>query len=142
MTSGELEAVQRIAATNSVNPWTEEMFRKEMGSPLSHCYIIENGGDSGDSVLGFLCFRVIAEESELLNLGVHPEHQEKGWGRALMDFYLRFCREAKVKTSYLEVDSLNHRALRLYESLSYQAVGKRKRFYQGKRDALVLKREV
>ena len=142
MTSGDLETVQRIATTNSVNPWTTEMFQKEMGNPLSHCYVIENGKGSGDSVLGFLCFRVIGEESELLNLGIHPEHQKQGWGRALMDYYHRFCREAKVKTSYLEVDGSNRPALHLYESLSYQAVGKRKGFYQGKRDALVLKREV
>ncbi len=142
MASGDLEAVQRIAATNSVNPWTTQMFQEEMGNPLSHCYILEDGASSGGSVLGFLCFRVIGEESELLNLGVHPDHQRRGRGRALMDYYHRFCREAKVKTSYLEVDGSNRHALHLYESLSYQAVGKRKRFYQGKRDALVLKREV
>ena len=118
------------------------MFQGEMGNPLSHCYLIENEGDSANPVLGFLCFRVVGEESELLNLGVHPEHRNKGWGLALMNFYHCFCREARVKTSYLEVDSTNQGALRLYESLSYQTVGKRKDFYRGQGDALVLKREL
>ena len=55
----------------------------------------ENGSEP--SVIGFICFRNVTEESELLNIGVHPHYRQKGIGKKLMQFYIDFCNPLESK---------------------------------------------
>jgi ribosomal-protein-alanine N-acetyltransferase len=80
----------------------------------------------------------MGEESELLNIGVHPLFRRMGIGRKLMQFYMEFGKAKQIKTFYLEVHVSNPPAIRLYEGFSYQPAGTRKKFYQGKFDALMM----
>jgi ribosomal-protein-alanine N-acetyltransferase len=82
----------------------------------------------------------VGEESELLNIGVHPLYRRKGIGRKLMQFYTEFGKEQQIKTFYLEVRVSNPAAIRLYQGFSYQPAGTRKKFYQDKFDALMMVR--
>jgi ribosomal protein S18 acetylase RimI-like enzyme len=113
-----------------------------MRNNLSHCYVIKNGKKQGSPVMGFICFRNITEESELLNIGVRPDVQRTGIGKVLMQFYIDFSSQAGVKSFYLEVNSTNQPALRLYRMFSYRSTGVRERFYQGKYDALLMERTI
>lgn len=133
----DLEEVLSIDASSSPMPWSKQMFLGEMRHPHGHCFVIRL---EGGPVLGFLCFRTLGEESELLNLAVHPRFRRQGIGTHLMDFYLGFCRKSRVKRCYLEVNRTNWPAIRLYENFTYRTVGVRPRFYQGKFDALLLQR--
>ncbi len=55
-------------------------------------------------------------------LGVHPKHQSKGFGRALMGAVERICRE-DPRSCGIGLDTGNSRYLKFYESLGYQKVG-------------------
>jgi ribosomal-protein-alanine N-acetyltransferase len=88
--------------------------------------------------MGFICFRIIEDESELLNICVHPQYRQLGVGKKLMQFYISLCSKIKIKTFYLEVDSSNQVAIHLYHLFAYQRVGIRKKFYRGKLDALLM----
>jgi len=137
----DLEEVLPIAATSPLNPWSRDMFLGEVAHPLSHCFFMRGENDRNKDIpLGFICFRNIGEESELLNICIHPRHRQKGLGKILMDFYIDFCSKKGVKKYYLEVNPLNIPAIRLYQSFAYQETGKRKKFYQGKYDALLMER--
>jgi ribosomal protein S18 acetylase RimI-like enzyme len=61
-----------------------------------------------------------------------------GLGKELMKFYIDFSRERGITTFYLEVHSSNQPAIHLYRLFSYQSSGMRKKFYQGKWDALLM----
>jgi len=91
-------------------------------------------------VLGFICFRRVIDESELLNLCVHPGYRRRGIGRILMRFYIDLCRDHHIRQFFLEVNPQNQAALRLYRSFSYEPVGVRPRFYRGEFDALLMKK--
>ena len=133
----DLDEVESLSAPLP-NPWSPNMFLEEMQNPCSHCFIIGVKESSRERVIGFICFRIVADESELLNVCVHPRYRQLGIGRKLMQFYTDFCREKKIKSFYLEVNAVNQPALRLYELFSYQPSGTRKKFYQGKWDALLM----
>ncbi len=133
----DLEEVLSIDASSSVEPWSKEMFLGEMVHPHGHCFVV---GTEGGPVLGYLCFRTLGEESELLNLAVHPSYRRQGIGTHLMRFYLDFCRGHGARQFYLEVERRNRQAIRLYKNFFYRTVGLRPRFYQGKFDALILRR--
>ncbi len=141
MEKEDVEGVLPIAATNLLNPWSKNMFLEELAHPFSHCFLLSHQNDGHqDNPLGFLCFRNLGEESELLNLAISPDHRQKGLAKKLMEFYINFCYQKGVKKYYLEVHPQNIPAVRLYQSFAYQPTGRRKNFYQDKYEALLMER--
>jgi ribosomal-protein-alanine N-acetyltransferase len=133
-----LDEVLLIETSSSVTPWSREMFLEELRSPLAHSFIYRVEELRGHPLAGFICFKNVGEESELLNIVVHPLYRRMGIGRKLMQFYIEFSKTKQIKTFYLEVHVSNPPAIRLYQEFSYQPSGTRKKFYQGKFDALMM----
>jgi ribosomal-protein-alanine N-acetyltransferase len=138
----DLDKVVSLSATSPSNPWSKQMFLEEMEHPNASCYVMTSGEPLIDSPVGFICFRNVGDESDLLNIGVDPESRGCGIGKKLMTFYAEECRQRGAKTLYLEVDPRNVPAVRLYLSQSYRNNGVRKNFYHGKFDALLMMRTV
>ena len=143
MISQDLDEVLAIEASASSTPWSKKMFSEEMQNPGSCCFVIKIEIELKQPIIGFICFRNMAEEeSELLNIAVHPHYRRLGIGRKLMQFYIDFSSQRGVKTFYLETNSSNEPAIRLYQHFSYQSFGMRKKFYQRQFDALLMMKNV
>lgn len=138
----DLGEILSIEVASSLTPWSLDMFIEEMKNPIAYCFVLKHGKGAESLVIGFICFRNVREESELLNIAVHPQYRRLGYGKKLMQFYLQFCYPLGIKTFYLEVNPSNQAALRLYQNLSYESFGRREKFYQGKFDALLLRKKV
>ena len=134
----DLDEVLSIEASSSLSPWSKKMFVEEILNPLAYCFIIENQESPTDQVVGFVCFRNVGDESELFNIAVHPQQRQVGIGKKLMQFYFHLCEEIGIKIYYLEVNTLNLPAICFYQSLHYERIGVRKKFYEGKFDALLM----
>lgn len=138
----DLQEVESIELSSSITPWSQDMFLKEILNPFSYCYVIKYKEDlKGFGLVGFICFQIVEDESELLNICVHPQYRHLGMGKKLMYFYIEFCKKSKVKSFYLDVNVNNQHAIHLYQLFSYQPVGRRKNYYHGKLDALTMKRK-
>lgn len=142
MSLEDLPDVLNISASFPLNLWTERMFLEEMANPLSYCFVAKWGSGRDSSVTGFICFRNVGDESELLHLCVHPQHRRQGVGKRLMQFYIDFCIQRGIHSFFLEVDPSNQPALHLYQGLSYKPLKVRKGFYQGRWNGLVMGREI
>jgi len=138
MDEKDLGEVVAIATSFTSNPWSMNMFIGEMSNPHSYCFVVKTKGGLKWTLMGFICFRNIEDESELLNICVHPQYRQLGVGKKLMQFYISQCRKMKIRTFYLEVDSSNQSAIHLYQLFSYQLMGIRKKFYRGQFDALLM----
>lgn len=140
----KIEDVDEVVAIASspLNPWTKNMLIEEITNTLSHCFVMQGEDHLEESrpILGFICFRNIGEESELLNICVHSKYRQMGLGKKLIEFYLDFCHPNGIKIFYLEVSLTNLQAIHLYQSFSYQSLGRRRKFYQGEFDALLMMR--
>jgi ribosomal-protein-alanine N-acetyltransferase len=142
MDAQDLEEVLFIETSTSLTPWSLKMFIEEMQNPLAYCFVMKHEDGSKPSVISFICFQNVIEESELLNIGVHPHYRQLGLGKKLMQFYIDFCHPLGIKTFYLEVNTSNQGAIHLYQCFSYEPLGVRKKFYQGKFDALLMMKKV
>ena len=95
----------------------------------------------GDEVVGFSLFRAVADESELLLLGVLADHQRQGIGRELLRHFLERTRNDGVTRLHLEVRDGNP-AVEMYTNAGFSPVGRRRNYYHapnGKRfDAITL----
>jgi ribosomal-protein-alanine N-acetyltransferase len=141
METKDLDEVSDMEASASLNPWSKNMFIEEMKNAFAHCFVIKTKGILNAQVVGFICFRNIGEESELLNICVHHHYRQMGIGKKLMQFYISFCKKMKAKTFYLEVNASNQPAVHLYQLFSYESLGMRKKFYRGGFDALLMVRK-
>ncbi len=88
---------------------------------------------------GFVFWRSTGEEAEILSIGVAPRRRRQGCARALMQEIVRRAREDGVRKLFLEVDVANASAALLYQSLGFEKIGRRKRYYRNGGDALVMR---
>lgn len=76
-----------------------------------------------NAVLGLVCWRTVADETELLNLVVDPAFRRRGIARALVS-------QVPGPLVFLEVRESNTAAQKLYQTLGFQQVGERPGYYR------------
>lgn len=113
-------------------PWDEEAFASLMASPGIGAMV----ASSAEGLVGLLLYRIVADEAEILTLGVDPNVRRRGAGSALLQSLLAL----KIPQVFLEVASSNKDAINLYTKAGFKQVGLRKAYYAASGDdALILK---
>ena len=91
---------------------------------------------------GYVGSQTVLDETDMMNVAVHPDFRRQGVARALI---LALTEELKNRGSHcltLEVRASNDPARALYESLGFVLVGTRRNYYHNpKEDALILRKE-
>ena len=94
------------------------------------------------STLGFIIWRIVAGEAELLNVAVRPEYRQKGFGTKLLEGMLAALEQTATKKVFLEVRECNTNAHKLYSSFGFKISGRRRGYYDhaegGREDALLM----
>ncbi|AXB46893.1 ribosomal protein S18-alanine N-acetyltransferase [Amycolatopsis albispora] len=110
------------------SPWSAAAFRSELDSGAYYL-----GAYGGDELLGYAGLAVVGprgdHEASLHTIGVAPEHQGKGIGKALLEALLTKADELRAPV-LLEVRTDNEVALTMYEKHGFIKLGVRKRYYQ------------
>ena len=114
-------------------PWTQRSFAEVLQMPGSGARIAALGAEP----VGFAVARVVADEAELLLIGIHPAHRRAGHGRVLLDHLFDSLRAAGAARLFLEVAESNRAATALYRAAGFEPVGRRPKYYENQ-DALVL----
>ena len=90
-------------------------------------------------LLGLGCLWSIADEAHITVLAVHPAYRQQGLGQALLCALLTSAWKQQLKWATLEVRASNETAIALYQKFGFQALGRRKRYYQDNgEDAIIL----
>src|SRR6516225_12466384 len=134
------EDISTIVAIQQNNPeaaeWQESDYVRLAVDPSGVLLVAE---DAARQMVGFAAARRVADEAELQNLAVDPQHRRQGVGQGLVHGVHCRLRAAGTKRVYLEVRPSNESALALYRSSGYTVVGRRRDYYPTPReDALVL----
>ena len=74
----DLDEVLSLESSAPLTLWSKNMFIEEMRNPFAYCFVMKIEDGSKQRVIGFICFRNMAEESELLNICVHSDYQTIG----------------------------------------------------------------
>jgi ribosomal-protein-alanine N-acetyltransferase len=88
---------------------------------------------------GFLLARVAADECEILTLAVLPETRRRGIAARLLERALCEARRQGATACFLEVAADNAPALALYRRAGFAECGRRKAYYGGTTDALLMR---
>jgi [ribosomal protein S18]-alanine N-acetyltransferase len=141
MREDDLRQVMAIEQAVYDFPWTLGIFRDCLRVGYC-CWVMVLDGE----VIAYGVMSVVIDESHVLNICVHPEWQGNGLGRKLIQRLLKIARQHGAETAFLEVRESNLAALKLYQSLGFLEIGRRRGYYpaadEGRENALVLSLEL
>jgi ribosomal-protein-alanine N-acetyltransferase len=138
----DVEAVAAVHAACFDDAWGVAMLRRILAMPGA--FGLSAAADG--AVVGFALARVVADECELLSIGVAPPWRGRGLGARLLDAVMAHASARAARRFYLEVEEGNAAALRLYARRGMVAVGRRSGYYElkggGSADALTMRRDL
>ena len=118
--------------------WSE----KSVASELTNALALWLVAVEEDRVAGYVGSQTVMDETDMMNVAVHPDFRRMGIGEKLV---VRLVEELNALGSHalmLEVRASNAPAIGLYEKMGFQQVGLRKNYYRDpKEDALILRKE-
>jgi ribosomal-protein-alanine N-acetyltransferase len=123
-------AAVHAAAFPPREAWGEDAFSLQLA--LRGCFgLLDERG-------GMLLARVAADEAEVLTLAVAPEVRRQRIATALLRAAALQARAGGAHRMFLEVAVRNDAAIALYRAAGFVEVGRRRRYYADRSDALVL----
>lgn len=141
MTADDLDAVLAIETRVQRHPWSAGNFRDALAAGYD-AWLARDG----DDLLGFAILMRAVDEAHLLVIGVAPERQRRGIGRALLDFATAQVRATGIQRMLLEVRPSNAVAIDFYAQAGFAGIGRRRGYYPasvdmgGREDAIVMAR--
>jgi ribosomal-protein-alanine N-acetyltransferase len=123
-----VEIVARIHASCFDEAWDAATIRKVLAMPGA--FGLAARADPTGDIAGFALARVVADECELLSLGVTPNRRGRGIGGGLLDTTVVRAYALDAAKFHLEVAEDNADALRLYEARGLVSVGRRPEYYR------------
>lgn len=119
----------------------KECFPNKPWSASDFADLKKSGCDIISSQNGFIVWRVVADEAEIITIGVRPEFRKSGIASAMLILVENDVKKRGGKKIFLEVAENNIPARKLYESNGYKQIGIRPHYYDNI-DALLLEKEI
>ena len=118
--------------------WSEKSVASELDNPLSFWLVADDNG----RVAGYVGSQTVMDETDMMNVAVHPDYRKQGIATALIVGLVEELRKKGSHCLTLEVRASNENAISLYRKLDFQQIGLRKNYYYNpKEDALILRKE-
>ena len=137
MNADHVAAVAELEKLCFHDPWSEKSIASELNNPLSLWLVaLEN-----DAVIGYIGSQTVLDESDMMNVAVHPNHRRKGIAGALVTELGTQLKQRGSGCLTLEVRESNEPAKAMYEKLGFMQVGLRPNYYRNpKENALILRK--
>lgn len=113
--------------------WDENIIRTMLDSSS----VVALAAKRQEEIYAMIIASVVADEAEILTLGVHPQARMQGVASALLEALHAYCRQQNVLRVHLEVAEDNASALKLYRNAAYVLQGRRKAYYSRQDGSLV-----
>ena len=137
MNADHVAAVAQLEKLCFSDPWSEKSIASELTNKLALWLVAEEDGE----VAGYIGSQTVPDESDMMNVAVHPDCRRRGIAEALVNALCKALKERGSVSLTLEVRASNDPAKALYDKLGFEQVGRRPNYYRNpKEDALILKK--
>ncbi|MGH7925719.1 MAG: ribosomal protein S18-alanine N-acetyltransferase [Candidatus Binatus sp.] len=135
-TARDLPRIIEIERLAFPAPWTLASFERELTLPFSRVMVAIP--EEANSIVGFLCRWLIADECHILNVAVHPESRRLGIGTVLITEAIDEARATGANVVTLEVRRSNLAARQLYRKFEFEERRLRRHYYGPGEDAIIM----
>ena len=136
------EHVTSVAELEKICFGTEAWSEKSVTSELTNALSLWLVADDNGRVAGYVGSQTVMDETDMMNVAVHPDYRKQGIATALIVGLVGELRKKGSHCLTLEVRASNTPAIKLYESMGFALVGRRPNYYRTpKEDALILRKE-
>lgn len=101
----------------------------------------KSGCDIIASQNGFIVWRTVVDEAEIITIGVRPEARKNGIATAMLTLVENDLKKRGVKKIFLEVAENNVPAKKLYEQNGFIQISIRPKYYDGI-DAILMEKNL
>ena len=138
MNAAHVAQIAQLETLCFSDPWSEKSVASELNNPLS----LWLTAMEGDRVAGYIGSQTVMDETDMMNVAVHPDFRRKGIAQALINKLVEQLKARGSRCLTLEVRASNTPAITLYEQLGFSEIGRRRNYYRNPReDALILRKE-
>lgn len=120
------------------NFWNLDILKDELKSSNSKFIIakLEN------EIVGFAGAKFIIDEADIMNIAVKSSYRKQGIASLLLKNLIDICENNNINSINLEVNEENFPAINLYKKYEFLEVSRRKNYYDGKFDAIFMKKNI
>ena len=101
---------------------------------LNYYILIKN-----DKVIGFFECMILPPDIELYDIAVDESEQGKGYAKIMIDYMIKIAKDSHIHTLFLEVNSINYKAISLYNKYGFKEYSIRKDYYGKNEDAILMR---
>ena len=139
MNATQVPQIAELEKLSFSDPWSEKSIETELSCRLSVWLVALEG----EQVVGYVGSQTVIDESDMMNIAVHPDFRRRGIAEALVAELEAALRQRGSRALTLEVRDSNAPAIALYEKLGFSQVGLRRNYYRNpKEDARILRKEL
>lgn len=136
----DIKTIIEIEQRSFSRPWNPKSFLGELACKQAHSYLAKcSDGQEKEKIIGYIFFRLIAQQLHILKIAVTPNWRCRGVASALIDQCVEQALKLGAKSAFLEVRPSNKSAINFYRRQGFRIMGRKPNYYADTReDALVL----
>ena len=118
--------------------WTPGVLLSELENENTKYVVIKEEND----IIGFAGIWITPDSVELNNIVVRKDKRGNGYSKILLEKLLEISSKLEREYINLEVSEINKTAISLYLKYGFEKVGLRKKYYEGKFDAILMSKKL
>lgn len=126
LTLEDCQEAARLHQSAFFKGWKEKDFQELLQNSLTHGLKIEEN----HNLYGYILWREVEDEAEILTLVVDPAYQRTGRGSLLLKVLVELLIKKDIAKLFLEVAEDNKQAQSFYKKHDFTLLGKRPNYYQ------------
>lgn len=134
MTLSDFEEIKDIYNSEFDEFWKPSILESELKSENSKYVVAKDNGE----IVGFAGLWFSPVDCEIMNIVTKKSKRKNGIGTLLLEKLIEMAKESGRDNISLEVSESNYVAGYLYEKAGFEIVGIRKKYYEGKYDAIIM----
>lgn len=132
-----IEGILKIENECFEEPWSRKSIEEQLENPNAVYYVVIKNNE----VVAYAGMWRILDECDINNIGVLKKERRNGYASMLLEKLINYMNEENLNLINLEVRVSNAPAIALYKKYGFYEAGVRKKYYQGREDALLLRRD-
>jgi len=114
--------------------WKYEVFAEELANTNSKYWVAKQE----ENILAFAGYKKIVDEIHIMNIATRVDKRGRKIATKLLEKVMEEAKKENPSVITLEVEENNTPAIRLYKKAGFQEVGRRKKYYYNRTDAIIM----